>query len=206
VVIDSVSYACVGEEVEKSVTATKYSMAVNQLEKPVLSIAHVTKADLDPNHPFGSIFWSNGARVTIAVSRKVAEDAESDRIVRNPKTNQRGPFPTVAIKWDWLGQTGAPGCADRDKAHGHPKWNDLHESRMVKTFSAAAKLVIPGLRQKYGRDPTTDEVIGAVETEYPGTDVPKSVVQQVSKLNNELRPMNVNRVAPASGNDIPARV
>src|SRR6185369_8012181 len=65
VMVDSVTYACIGQEVEKSVTATQYSDAVKQWKRPTLSLAHTTKADADPRHPFGSVFWSNGARVTI---------------------------------------------------------------------------------------------------------------------------------------------
>ena len=101
VVVDSVSYACVGQEVETSTTAVQYSMAVATLQRPVLSIAHVTKADLDPKHPFGSIMWSNGARVTIAVAVQ-GDDPDSPRVMRNSKTNQRAPFPMVAVDWTWV--------------------------------------------------------------------------------------------------------
>jgi hypothetical protein len=101
-VVDSVTYACVGQEVEKSVTATRYSLAIATIGLPALSLAHVPKATDDPSHPFGSTFWSNGARVTIAMSREQQDDPYSTRILRNAKTNQHAPFLARAIEWDWL--------------------------------------------------------------------------------------------------------
>lgn len=122
VVVDSVTYACVGHETESSITAVQYSMAIAMLQVPVLSLAHVTKSDADPNHPFGSAFWSNGARVTIAVSRQSQDDPASPRILRNAKTNQRGPFATVALKWDWLGNVEV----GHDDRHCRNHCNDGH--------------------------------------------------------------------------------
>lgn len=167
VVVDSVTYACVGEEVEKSVTATKYSMAVNLLGKPVLSIAHVTKTDAAPNHPFGSVFWSNGARVTVNVSRLKAEDPESPRVLKNTKTNQRGPFPSVAVRWDWLYQDGPPGCTcsrpPRDQ-RGMP--HHLHEEEMTPSQTQMVREALADLRNTLGRDPTGQEAHTWIATKY----------------------------------------
>lgn len=169
VVVDSVTYACVGEEVEKSVTATKYSMAVNQLMKPVLSIAHVTKQNQDPNHPFGSIFWSNGARVTISISRQRPEEPDSPRVLRNPKTNQRGPFHPVTIDWGWLGNDGPPGCECKSNIppdqRGMPR--HLHETAVTPNKRQAIRDVRAILMASLGREPTATEVHGRLTTEYP---------------------------------------
>lgn len=148
VVIDSVAYACVGAEVEKSPTAIQYSQAIGVLGKPVLSIAHVTKEDADPKHPFGSIFWSNGARVTIAVSRRDPDDPESPRVLRNAKTNQRAPFRPVAIDWSWLGNDEV-GCDCNKQAHPH-----LHEVAAYTNAAQAAR----DLHAQLGRNPTVDEM------------------------------------------------
>jgi len=96
-VIDSVAYACLGLEVEKSATAVRYSAALARLSVPKLSLAHTTKAEADPQHPFGSVFWSNGARITAGMS------APSDdvRLLKNRKTNQRARFATVEFDWSW---------------------------------------------------------------------------------------------------------
>jgi hypothetical protein len=98
VVIDSVGYACMGQEVEKSATATRYSAAIARLDSPVLSLAHTTKADADPKHPFGSVFWSNGARITIGM----VGSGDGPRVLTNKKTNQRAPFAPVEIDWGWV--------------------------------------------------------------------------------------------------------
>jgi hypothetical protein len=189
VVVDSVTYACVGEEVEKSVTATKYTMAVNMIGKPVLSIAHVTKENLDPNHPFGSIFWSNGARVTIGLSRKKADDPESDRIMRNPKSNQRAGFRTMAIDWSWLPNEGPPGCtcaqppADQIMLKRH-----LHES-----------VINPTLRQlvKEAMDSTGQSDAPAlwkhIEDNHPGHGFSYNTVK---KVRGELTGPTFTRRAP----------
>lgn len=102
VVVDSVTYACLGVEVEKSATAAQYSVAIAQFHRPVLSLAHVTKTDLNPAHPFGSIFWSNGARITISIHRSDENDHASPREMHNRKTNQAAPFKPVSIPWDWV--------------------------------------------------------------------------------------------------------
>lgn len=147
-VVDSVAYACVGQEVEKSVTATRYSLAVATIARPTLSLAHVPKSTDDPNHPFGSTFWSNGARVTISVSRQTPDDPFSPRVVRNAKTNQHAPFKTRAIDWSWLAND-RPGITVKG---GH--YNTLLEKE---AYSSAADAVRAS-RALRGRDVTADEV------------------------------------------------
>ena len=105
IVVDSVTYACVGSDVETSATAIKYSMAVGSLHLPVLSLAHVTKNDLDPTHPFGSVQWSNGARITWGMSRQA--DPLLPRILKNRKANTRMPAGEQSVDWTWL-TTGLP--------------------------------------------------------------------------------------------------
>jgi hypothetical protein len=97
-VIDSVGYACVGNDVEKSTTAIKYSAAIAQIGLPALSLAHTPKADVDPQHPFGSAFWSNGARLTYGMSRPEDPDL---RLLTNRKSNQRAVTPPIELSWAW---------------------------------------------------------------------------------------------------------
>lgn len=149
VVIDSVAYACVGEEVEKSPTAIQYSQAVSVIGKPVLSIAHVTKENAaESKHPFGSIFWSNGARVTINVTRQDPDAPDSPRVLKNVKSNQKMNFPPVAIDWSWLPNEEI-GCDCQKQAHPH-----LHEVPAYKSAAAAAQ----ALHAQLGRNPTVDEM------------------------------------------------
>lgn len=101
VVVDSVTYACAGLEVEKSSTAAKYSLAIAQIGRPVLSIAHITKVD-ELKYPFGSIFWHNGARITISVQSKAYN---APRVLVNRKTNQAAPFKPVEIDWGWVDES-----------------------------------------------------------------------------------------------------
>jgi hypothetical protein len=101
VIVDSVTYACMGQEVEKSATAVKYSHAINNIGFPTLSLAHTTKTDADPKHPFGSVFWSNGARMTIGVVAK-----EDGRLIQAKKVNARAAFAPQVIDWKWASEMG----------------------------------------------------------------------------------------------------
>lgn len=102
IVIDSVTFAVAGSgaAVEASDTATRYFAACQKLNLPVLSIAHTTKADADPKHPFGSVFWHNGARVTVGVVNKGKDD--EPRKVQVKKFNQGRRRGVTEIAWDWV--------------------------------------------------------------------------------------------------------
>ena len=185
VVVDSVAYACVGEEVEKSPTAIQYSQAVSVMGKPVLSLAHVTKENPDPKHPFGSAFWSNGARVTIAVSRRDPDDPESPRVLRNQKTNQRGPFRPVAIDWSWLGNPEV-GCDCSKQAHPH-----LHEIAAYTNAAAAAR----DLAAQLGRNPTVDEM------KELGFDTNDNAIRQAVYKSKAMTTTRVKRDKTSSGHE-----
>jgi hypothetical protein len=68
IVIDSIVPACGGSDPMDPGTVARYAGALEYLGIPVLSLAHVTKAD-DLRYPFGSIFWHNLARVTWSLHR-----------------------------------------------------------------------------------------------------------------------------------------
>jgi len=185
VVVDSVTYACFGEEVEKSVNATRYSMAINMIGKPTLSIAHVTKENLDPNHPFGSIFWSNGARVTIGLSRKKADDPESERIMRNPKSNQRAGFRTLAIDWSWLPNDAPPGCACANPPQDQVMLKrHLHETEVNPTLRVLVKEATDAIGY------SLPDVVTYFEDNFPNHGFSKS---SIAKWLVDLRPPEFKR-------------
>lgn len=104
VIVDSAVYACAGTDAESSAAASQYSLAIAQFRKPVLTLAHVTKESGDPtrppSHPFGSVFWSNGARVTVRVSR-TSDELTSDRRIEVRKSNQGQVPEPLLVEWDW---------------------------------------------------------------------------------------------------------
>lgn len=67
-IIDSIVMACAGSDPMDPATATAYSAALELIERPVLSLAHTTKAG-DTRYPFGSVFWHNLARTTWSLKR-----------------------------------------------------------------------------------------------------------------------------------------
>jgi hypothetical protein len=158
-VVDSIGYACLGEEIEKSATATKYSKAIVEIGLPALSLAHTTKTDANPQHPFGSVFWSNGARVTIAMSGY----RDQPRRLENKKTNQRGAFDPVELDWSWsVGDAPTPAdLIERQASKATP------ESRMISALWAARRPL------------TMEEIAQAVNADEP--EVPLETLRSVLK-------------------------
>jgi hypothetical protein len=103
VIVDSAMYACIGADAYTPEGATKYTAAIKQFKRPVLTLAHKTKSKDDQEKPFGSVFWHNGARLTVSVDAKGYDDP---REVRTRKANHGDDF-FVDIEWDWVG-TGLP--------------------------------------------------------------------------------------------------
>jgi hypothetical protein len=77
-VLDHAALACGGEP-EKSDSALRFYRATGKLGLPLLTIAHVTgDGERDPElvqRPFGSVFWSNGARRTWFIQRQQEQES-----------------------------------------------------------------------------------------------------------------------------------
>lgn len=189
VVVDSALYACVGIEPEKAEAAIRYSMAIADFGVPVLTLAHVTKEDGDPHYPFGSVFWHNGARVTISVSQEKPEDPASRRILRNWKTNQRGPFRPRAINWDrWLDTEEGPGVPSMEGDYNTLEETDAKVAAKNDVMDAFIRL-----QATMGRDPTPKEVWTLMSSEL-GADAPtQGTVRVTLHRNRQDRPVTVTR-------------
>jgi hypothetical protein len=103
VVVDSIVPACGGGDALESGTPGRYFGATQSFGVPVLSLAHVTKAD-DLRYPFGSVFWHNLCRVSWSLGRTAGGRLE----LVNRKANnyeKQGRFE-VSITWhdDQLGE------------------------------------------------------------------------------------------------------
>jgi hypothetical protein len=106
VIVDSALYACAGADAYKPEAATQYSLAIAQFQRPVLTLAHKTKSkDDEGKYPFGSVFWHNGARLTISID---AEGYDDPRVIRTRKANHGADF-SRSIDWSWV----AGGLPDR---------------------------------------------------------------------------------------------
>lgn len=103
VIVDSALYACVGSDAYTPEAATRYSLAISQFNRPVLTLAHKTKSKDDQDKPFGSVFWHNGARLTISVD---AKGYDEPREINTRKANHGADFHK-SIAWDWV-RSGLP--------------------------------------------------------------------------------------------------
>jgi hypothetical protein len=97
VVIDSVVTACGGADVTKPETCARYAEALQRFDRPVLSLAHMTKTD-DDRYPFGSIFWHNLARVTWSLER-----GGTSRLLTPHKANNYPLASRYAVTVEWEG-------------------------------------------------------------------------------------------------------
>ncbi len=113
VIVDSAIYACVGADAYTPEAATKYSLAISQFGKPVLTLAHKTKSKDEQSKPFGSVFWHNGARLIISVDAKGYDD---ERILKTTKSNHGDDFH-ISIPWGWV-RTGLEPLVENNVALG----------------------------------------------------------------------------------------
>lgn len=94
-IVDSIVMACAGRDPMDPATATTYAAAIELIEKPVLSLAHTTKAG-DHRFPFGSVFFHNLARTTWSLQR----DGERAILTHRKRNNYAslGKF-VVTVSW-----------------------------------------------------------------------------------------------------------
>ncbi|HQU34348.1 MAG TPA: DnaB-like helicase N-terminal domain-containing protein [Thermoanaerobaculaceae bacterium] len=99
VVVDSTIPACGGVDPMKPEAASLYAGALQFIGRPVLSLAHVTKAD-DQRYPFGSVFWHNLSRVTWSLSPG-GSNGEHSVILTHRKRNNYGSLGKLLIHVRW---------------------------------------------------------------------------------------------------------
>lgn len=88
IIHDSAAYACGGKP-EEADTTNRYFLAMRSMEVTHAIIAHITKTS-GKDHPFGSIFWHNGARATFYVHSKDANPGLPVELGLVQKKNNRG--------------------------------------------------------------------------------------------------------------------
>jgi hypothetical protein len=96
VVVDSAVMGC-GADPLKPEAAADYAAAVIRVGRPVLSLAHVTKAD-DARYPFGSVFWHNLARTTWGLQA----DQSGAVVLSHRKHNNYASLGRFEVAATWL--------------------------------------------------------------------------------------------------------
>lgn len=96
IVIDSIVPACAGHDPMDTATVSRYGAVLEYLGLPVLSLAHVTKAE-DLRYPFGSVFWHNLARITWSMAK------DGPRVIlTHRKANSYQNAGRIAVTTTWL--------------------------------------------------------------------------------------------------------
>lgn len=98
VVIDSIVPACGATDPTKPEASAQYAAALELIGRPVLSLAHVPKADVAPVYPFGSAFWHNLARVTWSLTAGAAGQV----ILTNRKANNYARIGRSVLAITWM--------------------------------------------------------------------------------------------------------
>lgn len=127
VVVDSAGYACGGDPSNPE-TALSYFNALNSLQRTSLTIAHVPK-DSDQDKPYGSVFWSNGARKTWNFRRVQNEGEDVIHVgMFNKKVNDGRKDSPIGVRIAFDGETG-PVSVKREEIRNVP---ELDEHRAIK--------------------------------------------------------------------------
>lgn len=95
-VIDSIAFACVGEEVVAPKAAVNFGTALEFIGLPALSLAHVNRAN-DMTQPFGSAFWHNAARCTWSM-----EPHQDGAVITHRKHNNYAAEPQQLVTSEWV--------------------------------------------------------------------------------------------------------
>ena len=127
VIVDSAGYACGGDPSNPE-TALSYFNALNSLQKTTLTIAHVSK-DSDQEKPYGSVYWSNGARKTWNFRRAQSEGEDVIHVgMFNKKVNDGRKDSPIGVRLSFDGETG-PVSVKREEVRNVP---ELDEHRAIK--------------------------------------------------------------------------
>ncbi len=104
IIVDSAGLACGGNPKDEDV-ALGYFNALRRLEIPSLTIAHVTKLPGKDEYPYGSVYWSNSARLTwLSQLDPQWRLPDSLRIsLHNRKANEEGTRPPIGVRFSFEG-------------------------------------------------------------------------------------------------------
>ena len=97
--VDSAGLACGGNPKDEDV-ALRYFNSLARLGIPSQTIAHVTKQGKD-EYPYGSVFWSNSARLTWNVKLDRQEGPTMWVSLSNRKSNETQPMEPLGVRLDF---------------------------------------------------------------------------------------------------------
>lgn len=106
-IIDSVAFSISGPP-ESAEICSQWFRSLRKLNVGSLSLAHTTKGENAEQKPFGSTYWSNGARSLWHVKRNDSEGADSSTVemaLSHRKSNTGQRLATRGVKLDFAGTT-----------------------------------------------------------------------------------------------------
>jgi len=152
-VVDSIAFALNGPP-ESAEVAAGFFRSLRTLNVGSLSLAHQTKGENAESKPFGSAFYSNGARSVWHVKRNDDEGAGSSTVelaLSHRKSNTGQRLSTRGIRLDFAGTTTTVDTFDlagsADLATALPIW------QRVKSLVAHTPMTVPQLASELDARP-----------------------------------------------------
>ena len=152
-IIDSVAFSISGPP-ESAEICSQWFRSLRKLNVGSLSLAHTTKGENADQKPFGSTYWSNGARSLWHVKRNDSEGADSSTVemaLSHRKSNNGQRLSTRGVKLDFAGAATTVEPFDlagsADLATALPIW------QRVKSLVAHTPMTIPQLASELEANP-----------------------------------------------------
>lgn len=166
--VDSAGLACGGNPKDEDV-ALRYFNSLARLGIPSLTIAHVTKKESD-GYPYGSIFWSNSARLTWYVKLDRQEGSTMWVSLFNRKSNETQPMEPLGVRLDFSenavaisreGGTPAPKAgSDSDRLLTTLQAGPRSVKQLSATLTlseSAVRMILNRLKQKVAKQSRADD-------------------------------------------------
>ena len=152
-IIDSVAFSIDGPP-ESAEICSQWFRSLRKLNVGSLSLAHTTKGENADQKPFGSTYWSNGARSLWHVKRNDSEGADSSTVemaLSHRKSNNGQRLSTRGVKLDFAGAATTVEPFDlagsADLATALPIW------QRVKALVVHTPMTIPQLASELEANP-----------------------------------------------------
>ncbi len=135
-VVDSAALACGGNPKDEEITL-RYSNCLARLDVASLTIAHVTKKPGEDEYPFGSVFWSNSARITWLVKLEHRVPGTIWVSLHNKKANDEALMPPIGVTLKFRGHEAI--VFGTDEALAEPTAEPTQSDQLVEELGSGKK-------------------------------------------------------------------
>lgn len=156
-IVDSAGLACGGEP-EKSEAALMFFATLRTFKLPALVIAHQTKGN-SRGMPFGSVFWSNAARMTWEIASKQRPGGTGLQVsLTNCKSNVSSLLGSIGYNIAWTSDSIAITSLDLSQVPELSNTQDLTDKLHAAFTPREQGLTVSQLAELLGSTSTPDSI------------------------------------------------